>query len=254
MNPSSSPSTQWWSTFFSGAVLETLHGMAGEEQTREEVEFIVKTLDLSAGSSVLDVPCGYGRLSLGLLDRGLHVTGVDIAQELIDEAQRSAGERRLEGRFENREMRDLPWEAEFDAAFCFGHSFGYLDDAGNEEFLRAVRRALKPGGRFLLDAPSIAESILPDLAFARNSWHELGEWIVLRKGVHDFARSRLDVEYTFVHEGRVVERKLASYRVYTYRELARLLEGAGFTELTSFSSLCGEPYETGKPLYLRAER
>lgn len=27
-------------------------------------------------------------------------------------------------------MRDLPFEAELDAAFCFGNSFGYLDEPG----------------------------------------------------------------------------------------------------------------------------
>ena len=37
----------------------------------------------------------------------------------------------------------------FDGAFCVGNSFGYLDDEGNAAFLRAVRAALKPGGRFI---------------------------------------------------------------------------------------------------------
>ena len=62
------------------------------------------------------------------------------------------------------------------------------------------------------------------------------------------------MEYTFIREDRVVERKWASYRVYTYLELTRLLEDAGFTELTSFSSLAGDPYETGKSLYMLAKR
>lgn len=252
MTHPTTPSTNWWSTFFSGSVLETLHLMSDEQQTKAEVAFIAKTLELSAGSSVLDVPCGYGRLSLGLLELGAQVTGVDIAPGLIQEAQRNAIERGFEAHFASREMRDLPWESEFDAAFCFGHSFGYLDDVGNEQFLRAVRRVLKPGGRFLLDAPCVAESILPNLRFAEGSWHELDEWIVLRKGEHDFKRSRLNVEYTFVREGQVLERKLASYRVYTYLELSRLFELAGFRELKGFSSLGGDPYRTGESLYLLA--
>ena len=37
-------------------------------------------------------------------------------------------------------MRDLPGRNEFDAAFCFGNSFGYLDDDGNAEFLAHFRR------------------------------------------------------------------------------------------------------------------
>jgi hypothetical protein len=39
-------------------------------------------------------------------------------------------------------MRDLLWRSRFDGAFCFGNSFGYLDDEGNAAFLRAVAAAL----------------------------------------------------------------------------------------------------------------
>ena len=59
-------------------------------------------------------------------------------------------------------MRDLPWTAEFDGAFCFGNSFGYLDDEANADFLKAVSQTLKPGCRFIVDAPAVAECILPN--------------------------------------------------------------------------------------------
>ena len=66
-------------------------------------------------------------------------------------------------------MRDLPWLGEFGGAVCFWSSFGYFDEQGNADFLRAVSNALKPGARFLLDTPWLK------LAFPR--WrprHEFG--------------------------------------------------------------------------------
>ena len=57
-------------------------------------------------------------------------------------------------------MRDLPWRARFDGAFCLGNSFGYLDDEGNAAFLRAVAAALKPGARFVLETPMVLENLL----------------------------------------------------------------------------------------------
>ena len=60
-------------------------------------------------------------------------------------------------------MRDLPWPARFDGAFCLGNSFGYLDDEGNASFLRAVAAALKPGARFVLETPMVLENLLGHL-------------------------------------------------------------------------------------------
>ena len=50
------------------------------------------------------------------------------------------------------DMRALPFEAEFDAAINVYTAFGYFaDEADDLETLRRVRRALVPGGRFLLE-------------------------------------------------------------------------------------------------------
>jgi hypothetical protein len=35
---------------------------------------------------------------------------------------------------------------DFDDAYCFGSSFGHLDDRGNTEFLRAAAGDVRPGG------------------------------------------------------------------------------------------------------------
>ena len=67
-------------------------------------------------------------------------------------------------------------------------------------------------------------------------------------------RGRSITDYTFVR-GATVERKSASYRVYAYRELARLLEEAGFAEVEAFGSPAGEPFQLGaKTLYVLATR
>ena len=127
--------------------------------------------------------------------------------------------------WEHRDMRDLPWTAHFDGAFCVGNSFGYLDDEGNAAFLRAVRSALRAGARFVLETPMISESLLP--ALQRRPWFPAGDVYLLITNDYDAARGRLDIEYTFVSNGRVQTRR-GSHRVYTYRELVELLEASGF--------------------------
>ncbi len=234
--------TEWWKDFFSGLALDLWRKAVSEEQTRFEADFIEKMLQLSPQAKVLDVPCGNGRHSLKLASRGYRLTGVDIALEFLNEARAKAAERQLKILWEHREMRELPWQEEFDGAFCFGNSFGYLDDDGNAKFLEAVARALKPGARFVLDANSVAEIILPK--FQERSRTQVRDILLLEGNRYDHVQGRYDTEYTFVREDKV-EKKFGSHRIYTYREVLCLLKEAGFTDCEEYGSLHQEPFKLG---------
>ena len=79
-------STEWWTTFFSGNWLDVQRNMRAE-RTSEEIDFLVRVLNLKPGCRVLDVPCGNGRLAIPLAEKGYKVTGVDITTILLQEAQ-----------------------------------------------------------------------------------------------------------------------------------------------------------------------
>ena len=121
---------------------------------------------------------------------------------------------------------DVRTKERFDAAFCAGNSFGYLDDEGNAAFLRALRSSLKPGARFLLDTPMVLESLLR--TFKDRFWVKAGDVHLLISNQYDPRRGRLDIEYTFVANGRV-EVRSGTHRAYTYRQLVELVQAAGFT-------------------------
>ncbi len=243
--------TEWWSTFFSGIVLDMKTNYYPEEMTRSDVDFLVKSFG-EGPARVLDVPCGNGRIALELAARGYEISGVDLTPEFVDDAKARARERGIEASFERRDMRDLPWREKFDGAFCFGNSFGYLTDEGNLEFLKAVARALKPGGKFVLEAPLVAETFHSVLV--PNSWHEIGDILMLRRARYLPAESRAETDYTMIQGGRT-EKKTASYRIYTYRQLMELLREAGFARVEGLGSHAGEPFAWGsKGLYLIASR
>ena len=231
---------EWWKEFFSGVVVDMWLKAVPEEHTRAEVEFIRKMMRVEPPARLLDVPCGGGRHSLPLAELGYRVTGVDGSAELLRAATAQAAERKtLAVSFEHRDMRDLPWRGEFDAAVCFGNSFGYLDDDGNAAFLAAVRRTLRPGARFVLEYPMVLEARLP--RFRERSWAEIGDIFFLEDEAYDPSTGRVVTEYTFVRNGEVVKRR-ASHRSYTYREVRALVKEAGFTEIESYGSLAGEAY------------
>lgn len=245
-------STNWYENFFQGIALDFWRAVVTEAQTRAEADFIEKQLQLSPAAKILDVPCGGGRLSLELAARGFDLTGVDIASEFIDEARTKSAERNLTVDWHNRDMRELPWEAEFDGAFCFGNSFGYLDDEGNADFVRAVASALKPGAHFVIDTGATAESILPN--FQPRRWFEIADITFLIDGRYDHEQGRIFTEYTFIRDGKT-EKRPASQRIYTYSQICALLREAGLEVVASFSSLNEEPFTLGvQRLFLIAQK
>jgi SAM-dependent methyltransferase len=243
---------EWWRTFFSGVTVEFWLKVPTEDQTRAEADFLVRRLQLPAGGTVLDLACGGGRHAVDMALCGHEVTGVDLSSEFLEAARALAAERSVLVAWEQREMRDLPWAATFDGAYCFGNAFGYLDDDGNAAFVKAVARALKPGGRFVIETGVAAESILPTLHERR--WYDFGDLLFLIHNRYDHVRSRLETDYTFVRNGQV-ETRPGSQRVYTYGELGRLMGDAGFGDIEGFGSLAEEPFRLGSPrLYLSATK
>jgi SAM-dependent methyltransferase len=216
--------SNWWTDFFNGVAVDMWLQAVSPEHTAGEAASIAGLLNLPEGAEILDVPCGGGRLSLALAARGHRVTGVDWSPEFLEHARAADTGRAVA--WERRDMRDLPWPARFDGAFCVGNSFGYLDDEGNAAFLRAVRSALKPGGRFVLETPMVLENLLNHLQ--PRPWWKVGDVHLLVENHYDPGSSRLDIEYTFVAGGRVDVRH-GSHRAYAYRELLALVASAGFT-------------------------
>lgn len=243
--------SNWFESFFSGLAVEFWRAVIPPSATAEDVAFLWKHLGLTAGSSVLDVPCGSGRLTEPLARRGCAMTGVDISPESLAAAP-PAPEGGLPIRYRQADMRDLPWEDAFDAAFCFGNSFGYLDDDGNAAFLRAVARALRRGGRFALDYGQTAESVLPRLEPRQEA--DLAGFHFAEDTRYDPLTGRIENVFTFSRDGRS-ETKTASQRVYTLSEVVRLFEAAGFEVGPFYGSPTEEPFGLASPrLLLVAEK
>lgn len=242
---------EWWQTFFTGPWLDVQRQARTPEQTSLEAGFLEKALHLAPGARVLDVPCGEGRLALELASRGYRVTGVDITEPLLEDARHKAAGRGLDVTFVRRDMRDISWEGEFDAAYCFWGSFGYFGDKGDLDFLKAVSRALNPGGRFHIDT-HVAETIFR--FFEPHGWMRLGDVVVLEERRWNLEAGRIDSDWTFIRDS-VLGHDSVSIRIYTYRELCLMLEEAGFAGHEGYANLSMEPFKLGSPrLYMVTTR
>jgi len=247
--------SNWYETFFEGIALDLWNSFASDEFTGPEVDFLLTELAVQKGGRILNVPCGNGRHSIPLAKRGLSVTGFDIAPEQISHARAAAaaaaaGKNGVDATYEVRDMRDLPRDGTFDGAFCFGNSFGYLDDDGCRAFLSAVARSLKPGARFCLDG-ACAELLLAE--FQEQRWYEVGDILFFMKSRHVARTSRIETTYSFIRDGMRTDRD-ASIGVYTLRELAAMFEAAGFTDFRAYGSLERKEFALGDQRMLLSAR
>jgi SAM-dependent methyltransferase len=139
-------SSNWQTAFFRGVALDFWRLAATPEMTADDVRFLQRTLPINPGARLLDVPCGNGRHAIELAKLGCHGTGVDSSEEFIAEARAAP----VDAEWILGDMCDLPWSNTLDGAYCFGNSFCYLDHHGATQFLAAIGRCLKPGGRFAI--------------------------------------------------------------------------------------------------------
>ena len=234
--------TEWWRTFFSGVILDMWQQAIPPEYTKAEAAFILNLLDLPPGARILDAPCGEGRIARELAAKGYQLTGVDIAEEFLAAARAAAKQRNLAMDFALADVRSLSFSGVFDAAICWGNSFGFFDDAGNAGQLQSLARALRPGGRLALDASSNAESRLPN--FREREWSKVGDILFLEENEFDHLQGRMVTHYTFIRDGKE-ESRTGSHRIYTYREICQMLEEAGFARVESYASLSKEPFKLG---------
>jgi SAM-dependent methyltransferase len=252
MTPRTPP--DWYRDFFKDIALDVWRDAIPPSQTESETAFLVRALRLEKGARVLDVPCGAGRLTFPLQRYGLLLTGVDLADEQIAEARRRAAAGRVMAGIEWRQadIRDLPWESAFDAAFCFGNSFGYLDRDGTRAFVQALARALKPGGRFAMDTGMIAETLLPNLSDRDET--QFGDVRFIEENTYHAEASCVETRYTFVRGG-VAQTRAGLHWIYTIGEIGRFLADAGMMVTGLYGSLDETPFAVGdRLLYLVAEK
>jgi SAM-dependent methyltransferase len=209
------------------------------EQTRMEIEYLERTF-AQPGGAVLDICCGHGRHAIPLAAAGYRVTAIDSSGDALAEARADGG---ATVDWQLRDMLDLPWESQFDGAYCFGNSFGYLDRDQLRQFLPAVARAVRPGGKFVIETGMTAESILR-IEHPGQRWLRAGDVFMLNQRLYDVTAGRLDIEYTFVHDGKIETRPLSSF-TFTASETIRMHADAGLKLVQMLSSAQGEPYTLG---------
>jgi trans-aconitate 2-methyltransferase len=105
---------------------------------------LLELLAPQAGERILDLGCGTGHLTAQIAAAGAEVIGIDSASAMIDQARRTYPHLR----FEVADARDFTLTGSFDAVFSNAVLHWIKEPA---QVIEGIRRALKPGGRFVAE-------------------------------------------------------------------------------------------------------
>jgi SAM-dependent methyltransferase len=212
-----------------------------DEHNDGDADAIVDLLELEPGQSVLDAPCGHGRISSRLAARGLHVTGVDASELFLSVARR--GNPTIDYRL--GDLRNLPVDGPFDAAISWFTSFGYFDDPGNRAVLAEYRRVLASGGRLLIEMHNRDEFVRRFTPAPFSHSVQIGDDVMLDTSDFDCIEGRIETDRVVVRDGQV-RRTHQSVRLPSITELRTWLTDAGFSSV-QFSARDGRPPSIHRP-------
>lgn len=221
----------WYSEasgFFGPEYIEEYEGDINAVQTKKEIAFIRRVLDLPAGAKILDVPCGHGRHAIELALCGYELTGQDINSFFLKKAGVGAKVANVNISLVRGDMRHIPFQDTFDAAINMFSSFGYLEDDNEDlKFLLQIKKALKPGGKFILDV--INREMVVGNYSARDTLNlSDGSILKIERGF-DLVIGRNFEERTRIRpEAKKECRKVSmSMRMYTLTELISMFKRVG---------------------------
>ncbi len=215
---------KWWEEMFSEEFLRAIP-ILSPRQLEREVNFIDDALGVARGGRILDLACGAGQHAVELAARGYDLVGFDLSQSQLDWAGGLAQERGQSLQFTYGDMRDLSYVESFDAVYSWNTSFGFFEEEKNCEVAQRVFKALRPGGRFLLDVTN------RDFIVAQQpgqTWFEGDGCVCIDDVSIDFITSRMKVKRTLMLTNGKNRECNYSLRIYGLHELGKILHDVGF--------------------------
>ncbi|KRF11231.1 class I SAM-dependent DNA methyltransferase [Paenibacillus sp. Soil787] len=191
-------------------------------------------------STIVDLGCGTGNLTIPLAMEGYQLTGIDLSEDMLAVAEQKTGELRSQLRggaihWVQQDLREWDLGEQVDVALSICDSLNYLLE--EEDIVDAFRQTfegLKPGGLFLFDVHT------PEQLFA---YADSQPFFLNEEDVAYIWTSELDVERVQIeHEltifvkdsGMNTFRRIDEthqQRAYSLQWLKDMLLAAGFTEV-----------------------
>lgn len=212
---------------------------------KQSVDWISNLLPICRYKRIIDLGCGPGIYAELFHAKGYQVTGMDISDNSIQYAQKTAKERGLDISYKKGDYIQCPIGGEYDLATMIYCDMGVLSHAERKALLRKIFDALAPGGCLLFDVFTPYE-YEHRTEFKIWNYEEGGFW---REKPYLLLHSlyRYDYDNTFLNQYIVItDKDVTSYNnwehTFVIEELEQELREAGFQSLQFYGDAAGTEY------------
>ena len=139
----------WYEQWFNTRFYHMLYQHRDEQEAQDFIDILFSRLQPQDDWHILDLACGRGRHARYIHQKGMEVTGLDLADANIEFAAQYLEDKL---HFQVADMRQDLGSKRFDLILNLFTSFGYFDQwEENLKAMQRIKQALKPGALLLID-------------------------------------------------------------------------------------------------------
>lgn len=211
----------------------------------ESVKWISSLYSIKENRNLLDLGCGPGLYAEKFDDAGFAVTGIDFSERSIKFAKNSAAVKKKKIEYLYRNYLNIDYENQFDVITLIYCDYGVLKPINRDCLLLKIRKALKSGGKLILDGftknnyRNFAES--QKVSYEGNGYWSASPYICIKRTFCYDEKSLFLEQYIII-----TETACKCYNNWNYAfdrdTLQNQLENAGFTEFQFYSDVKGKAF------------
>lgn len=225
----------WYKNWFGSPFYKILYQHRDELEAQEFIESLLSYLQPAPGSKMLDIACGEGRFARQLASHGFDVTGIDISNESIDQANKFEA---ANLHFFVQDMRMPFYINYFDYAFNFFTSFGYFNNNRDHALAaKSFSAALKEHGLLVVDYLNY-EHVAANFVYGET----------LKRGNYTFhIRRRIEGDHIikdieFTDDEKELRHYTETVAAFTLGDFIRMFGNAGLSLVTTFGDYHLHPF------------
>lgn len=230
--------SEWFKDWFNTQEYISVYQRHNEIDAEKHIKLILENVIIPEGSKILDMACGTGRHAVILARKNFSVTAVDLSENLLSIAERSAKFENLIIKFIHSDIRSFETDERFNLVLNLFTSFGYFEnDEENFSVLKKAYKLLAKEGIFVLD--------FFNSDYLINNLVEFSDDVINDVKVHQYRKiknKRVEKKIVIVQDGKLNEYE-ESVRLFTKDELINVLQNIGFDIYKTFGDFFGNNFD-----------
>ncbi len=205
-----------------------------QERNKKEIQIIKKYIK-GKDKKILDVPCGYGRISNLLSAMGYNVIGIDVNKNFINIAKTEAKKKKLGVKYLVADILNYKTKKKYDVVLNIFTSLGYFEsEEKNELFINKLCQFVKPSGILVIEIIN-PFSVLKNYKDKEEMVAE-GGIKILHKRFFDYRTFTNITEITEQHPDGKILQYVNRIRLYCPHELIRICHNYGLRNINILNS------------------